>query len=407
MAPFIPEGIVNPELNLFFALLLGIGFGYVLEQAGFSSSRKLAGVFYGYDFVVLRVFFTAGVTAMVGLTFLSFMGWIDMSLVYVNPLFLWSAIVGGAIMGLGFILGGYCPGTSIVAATVGKLDAMLFLVGAVTGIFIFGHFYNDWESFYNGSFLGNPFIYETFGMPRSWFAFALVIVAVLAFAITQRIEDNVNQTPKEIISQRPSYVMPGMLLILSMFALLFLPEQRKSNAQEVPPHELLAMLQQNDRFVDVEEATYKIIQQDRDFILIDVREPEEFERFALPGAINITMDELLGRRYREFFSDNKEKKVFYSYGESSADMAWTVAKRAGFEEIYVLQGGLNGMFDTLFNGSDVPEDPKNMDEEFSVRFITKARQMFKEGEALPKEATQPVPVRTIIELETPGGRGGC
>ncbi len=407
MAPFIPEGIVNPELNLFFALLLGIGFGYVLEQAGFSSSRKLAGVFYGYDFVVLRVFFTAGVTAMVGLIFLSFMGWIDMSLVFVNPLFLWSAIVGGAIMGLGFILGGYCPGTSIVAATVGKTDAMLFLAGTVVGIFIFGHFYNAWEPLYTGSFLGNPFIYETLGMPRSWFAFALVMVAVLAFAITQRIEDNVNQTPKAIISQRPSYVMPGALLILSMFALLFLPEQRKSNAREVPAHELLAMLQQNDRFVDVEEATYKNIQQDRNFTLIDVREPKEFERFALPGAINITMDELLGRRYRDFFRNNNGKKVFYSFGESSADMAWAVAKRAGFEGIYVLEGGLNGMFDTLFNGSDTPKDPNNFDEEFSIRFLTKARRMFREGEALPKEAPQPVPVRTIIELETPGGRGGC
>ncbi len=409
MAPFIPEGIVNPELNLFFALLLGIGFGYVLEQAGFSSSRKLAGVFYGYDFVVLRVFFTAGVTAMVGLTFLSFMGWIDMSLVYINPLYLWPALAGGAIMGLGFILGGYCPGTSIVAATVGKIDAMLFLVGAVTGIFIFGHYYNDWESFYSGSFMGNPFIYETLGMSRSWFAFALVLVAVLAFAITQRIEDNVNQTPKEIISQRPSYVLPGALLILSMFALLFLPEQRKSNAREIPPGELLTLLRQNDRFVDAEEATYKIIEQDPDFILIDVRTPEEFERFALPGALNITMDELLGRRYREFFSNSNAngKKVFYSYSESAADMAWTVARRAGFEGIYVLEGGLNGLFDTLFNGSEVPDDPKNMDEEFSVRFFTKARQMFREGEALPKEASQPVPVRTIIELETPGGRGGC
>ena len=57
MAPFIPQGYINPELTLFFALMLGIGFGYILEQAGFSSARKLAGVFYGYDFVVLRVFF--------------------------------------------------------------------------------------------------------------------------------------------------------------------------------------------------------------------------------------------------------------------------------------------------------------------------------------------------------------
>ncbi|MFW5725630.1 MAG: YeeE/YedE thiosulfate transporter family protein [Bacteroidota bacterium] len=385
MAPFIPEGLVNPQLNLFFALVLGIGFGYVLEQAGFSSSRKLAGVFYGYDFVVLRVFFTAGVTAMVGLVFLSFMGWIDMSLVYINPTYLWSAIVGGAIMGFGFILGGYCPGTSIVAATVGKIDAMLFLAGTVIGIFIFGHFYNAWEPLYNGFFQGNPFIYETLGMSRSWFAFLLVLVAVIAFAVTQRIEDNVNKTPATVIAQRPSYILPGMLLITAMFALIFLPEERRSNTGEVPASELLAMLQGDDRFVDAEETIYKIIHPDEDFILVDVREPAEYERFALPGAVNITLDEILGRRYREFFGNGNGKKVFYGFGDSKADVAWTVATRAGFEGVYVLQGGINGLFDTLFNGSDKPDDPLNLDQEFKVRFINTARNMFLEGEALPEK----------------------
>jgi rhodanese-related sulfurtransferase len=407
MAPFIPEGLVNPELNLFFALVLGVGFGYVLEQAGFSSSRKLAGVFYGYDFVVLRVFFTAGVTAMVGLLFLGFMGWTDMSLVYINPTYLWSAVVGGAIMGVGFILGGYCPGTSIVAAIVGKIDAMIFLVGAMIGIFIFGHFYNDWEPLFNGYFLGTPFIYETLGISKAWFAFILTMVAMIAFAVTQQIEDNVNKTPENIITQRPSYVMPGMLLLLAMFIYLFLPDQRKSNARELSPKELLVMLQQSDRYVDAEEAAFKIMKQDKDFILIDVRQPEDFASFSLPGAINITLDELLGRKYRNFFNDSKGKKVFYSFGESSADMAWAISKRAGFEEIYVLEGGLNGMFNTIFNGSETPEDPLNFDEEFSRRFITKARQLFLDGDALPKKATRPQPVKTIIEIEVPTGAGGC
>ncbi len=407
MAPFIPEGVINPDLNYFFALVLGIGFGYVLEQAGFSSSRKLAGVFYGYDFVVLRVFFTAGITAMVGLSFLSFMGWIDMSLVHINPLYVWSAILGGAIMGVGFILGGYCPGTSIVAATVGKIDAMLFLLGAVIGIFIFAHNFNAWEPLFMGSFQGNPFIYETLGISRAWFAFILVFVAIIAFTATQMIEDRVNDTPPEVISQRPTYAFAGALLMVAMVALLFLPEQRKSSAREVAPAQLLAMLQSTDRFVDVEEAAYKIMNQDRDFILIDVRDPSDFERFALPGAVNITPDEILGRRYRDFFNNNNGKKVFYSFGESSADVAWTVAKRAGFESIYVLKGGLNGMFDAIFNGPDKPTDPLDLDEGFSVRFLTRARQLFMEGEALPKEAPAPVPIRTIIELETPGGRGGC
>lgn len=407
MAPFIPEGLVNPQLNLFFALILGIGFGYVLEQAGFSSSRKLAGVFYGYDFVVLRVFFTAGVTAMTGLLFLSFMGWIDMSLVYVNPTFLWSAIVGGVIMGFGFILGGYCPGTSIVAATVGRIDAMLFLAGSVVGILIFGHFYNQWEPLYMGYFQGNPFIYETLGMSRAWFAFALVVIAMLAFAITQKIEDHVNDTPAETIIARPSYSLPGMLLLLAMVAFLFLPGERKSSARETSLSNLHARLMDDDRFVDAEETAYKIINQDAGFILVDVREAQAHEQFTLPGALHIPVGEITGRRYREFFRNPQGKKVFFSFGQSEAELAWIVATRAGFENVYILRGGLNGFFEKLFKDSEQKADPLDFEQQFSQRFLTKARQLFLEGEALPKEPPAPVPVRTIIELETPGGRGGC
>ncbi|MBZ0242576.1 MAG: YeeE/YedE family protein, partial [Bacteroidales bacterium] len=158
MGPLIPQGFVNPDLNLFFAFVIGLGFGYVLEQGGFSNSRKLAGVFYGYDFVVLRVFFTAAITAAIGLLLFSYMGWVNYDLLYINPTFLWSALLGGAIMGFGFILGGFCPGTSMVAAVIGKIDAMVFVLGLLIGIFIFGSFYEEFLPLYTGENLGSIFI---------------------------------------------------------------------------------------------------------------------------------------------------------------------------------------------------------------------------------------------------------
>ena len=138
MGPLVSYEIISPDTNLLLAFLIGIGFGFVLESAGFSSSRKLAGVFYGYDTVVLKVFFTAGLTAMLGLLFLSLFGWIDLSLLYINPTYLYSAITGGVIMGAGFIMGGFCPGTSFCAASIGKIDAMVFIGGLFLGILIFG-----------------------------------------------------------------------------------------------------------------------------------------------------------------------------------------------------------------------------------------------------------------------------
>jgi hypothetical protein len=69
MGPIVPLFEIPEELNLLIAFLIGLGFGFVLEQAGFSSSRKLAGMFYGYDITVLKVFFTAAITGMLGLLF--------------------------------------------------------------------------------------------------------------------------------------------------------------------------------------------------------------------------------------------------------------------------------------------------------------------------------------------------
>lgn len=106
MGPLVPDVISN-NLNLIVALLIGMSFGAILEQAGFSTSKKLVGLFYGYDFTVLRVFFTAGIVAMIGVMGFVHFGLLDINLIYINPTFLWSAIIGGLIMGLGFVIGGF------------------------------------------------------------------------------------------------------------------------------------------------------------------------------------------------------------------------------------------------------------------------------------------------------------
>ena len=136
MGPLVPD-IIGIDLNFIFALIIGILFGAILEQAGFSTSKKLVGLFYGYDFTVLRVFFTAGIVAMIGVLALTHFGLLDINLTYINPTFLWSAIIGGLIMGLGFIVGGFCPGTSVCAAAIGKIDAMIFIGGALLGVLLF------------------------------------------------------------------------------------------------------------------------------------------------------------------------------------------------------------------------------------------------------------------------------
>lgn len=181
MGPLVVNEIISENTNLLLAFFIGIAFGFVLEQGGFSSSRKLAGVFYGYDTVVLKVFFTGAVTAMLGLLFMSLFGWIDLNLVYVNETFLWSSIVGGMIMGLGFIMGGYCPGTSFCGAAIGKIDAMIFIIGLFIGVFIFAEGYPLWEGFYKAGFMGSPRISEFFGISEGIFALLVIAAAVMMF----------------------------------------------------------------------------------------------------------------------------------------------------------------------------------------------------------------------------------
>ena len=181
MGPLAINEIISENTNLFLAFIIGIAFGFVLESSGFSSSRKLAGVFYGYDTVVLKVFFTGAITAMLGLLFFSLFGWIDLNLVYVNPTFLSSAIAGGVIMGAGFIIGGYCPGTSFCGASIGKIDALVFIIGLFIGVYIFGAGYNWWDDFYMANYLGEPKVSESLGLSDGVFALILIIVALGMF----------------------------------------------------------------------------------------------------------------------------------------------------------------------------------------------------------------------------------
>lgn len=182
MGPLAVNEIISENTNLFLAFIIGIGFGFVLEQSGFSSSRKLAGMFYGYDTVVLKVFFTAAITAMLGLLFFSLFGWIDMEMIYVNPTYLPSAITGGIVMGAGFIMGGFCPGTSFCGAAIGKIDAMVFIGGLFLGVSGFGLTYGWWEKLYLAGYKGEPKISESIGMSDGLFGLLLILAALAMFA---------------------------------------------------------------------------------------------------------------------------------------------------------------------------------------------------------------------------------
>jgi hypothetical protein len=174
--------------NLLTGFIIGIGFGFALEQGGFSSSRKLAGMFYGYDTTVLKVFFTAAITALVGAQFLSFFGLLDLSLVYVNPYYVNASIIGGVIMGAGFIMGGFCPGTGICALSIGKIDAFVFLFGGIFGAFLFAETYQVIMPLANMGYKGPMKVDEWLGVSSGVFTLLLIVAAVAMFWVAEKAE---------------------------------------------------------------------------------------------------------------------------------------------------------------------------------------------------------------------------
>ncbi len=184
-APFYKFGYFNDEFSLIVALLIGIAFGVVLERAGFGSGRKLAAQFYFTDMTVLKVMFTAIVTAMLGIYYLSVLGFMDLSLVFVNPTFLLPQIAGGLILGVGFVIGGYCPGTSCVSAATGRIDGVVFLAGVLGGILAFGESFPLVQGFYGSTAMGEVTLPRLLGVPYGVVVFAVVLMALGAFAAAE------------------------------------------------------------------------------------------------------------------------------------------------------------------------------------------------------------------------------
>ena len=163
-------------------LLLGLAFGVVLENAGFGSPCKLTAQFRLTDWSVFKVMFTAIVFTSVGLMVSQWAGWISMDNVFVPPALLGAAAIGGALVGAGFAVGGYCPGTSVVAVMSGRLDAIVFLGGLVVGTVVFAGAYEQLEAWtVAGEFVGGDTLPSALGVSDLLVNAVMVLAAIAVF----------------------------------------------------------------------------------------------------------------------------------------------------------------------------------------------------------------------------------
>jgi uncharacterized protein len=179
--------------SLAFGVLVGVGFGFVLERSGFGRAQKLVAQFYGTDMTVFKVMFSAIVTAMLGVAILSAAGQLDLAAVTAEyPTYLWPMLVGGLALGVGFIVSGYCPGTSVVAAASGKLDGMVTVAGVILGSLVYAELQPRFAAFHVSGDLHGLFLYDLLHLPALVLAVLITAMAVGMFLGAQKIEKLVN-----------------------------------------------------------------------------------------------------------------------------------------------------------------------------------------------------------------------
>jgi hypothetical protein len=193
MFPIESLGDEHRTLGLAVGVAVGVAFGFVLERSGFGRAQKLVGQFYGYDMTVLKVMFTGIVTAMLGAVILGAVGVLDLRAVSFNyPTYLWPMIVGGLLLGTGFVISGYCPGTSLVAAASGKLDGVATVLGVTVGGLAYGELLPRLGTFNESGKRGALFLYDLLHLSPLAVAVAVAVMAVLAFRAASKVEQLVN-----------------------------------------------------------------------------------------------------------------------------------------------------------------------------------------------------------------------
>ncbi len=155
------------------------------------------------------------------------------------------------------------------------------------------------------------------------------------------------------MKMRKTYWVSISIVLLLGIGVLILPE--RSYEEEISADKILAEITDGTRFYSTDDVATMIIDQDPSFILVDVRSMYDFVDFGLPGAINIPFDEMLLPDWDDYFGQNAQKLIFYSNGSVLAEKAWLLAQRLGYDNTYIMKGGLNCWIEDIIRPTPPPE----------------------------------------------------
>ncbi|MFC1793623.1 rhodanese-like domain-containing protein [Planctomycetota bacterium] len=329
------------------SLLIGIAFGFFLERAGFGSSRKLTSVFYFKDMTVIKVMFTAVITAALGLTCCVVLGIVSIEGVYLMPTVYVAYIVGGLIFGVGFVMGGWCPGTAAAGISSGKIDALIFLAGAIVGSALFNEMFGLIKPLYESGQRGIVFIYNTLGISKGMFNILLSIAAVVMFWGCEWIE---KRKTGQSLGENTTILKTVSVAVLAIAIVLVavgsgLPSSRQPGATAgviFSESQLLEAVEMAQDHIEPEELAERMLRQEPSLIVVDIRPVVEYLDYHLPNALNIQMKDL---HQALIPYKNAGTIVLYSNGMTHPVQARDSLYRNGYTNAYILTDGLNGFIE--------------------------------------------------------------
>jgi rhodanese-related sulfurtransferase len=302
---------------------------------------------------VFKVMFTAIIVACTLIFLSSSIGLLDYNLLWVPPTYLWPGIVGGLIMGAGFIVGGFCPGTSLVAMATGKVDGVFFVLGVLTGIFLFGETINSYAVFFESSYMGRFTLPELFSLSYGTVVVGVVVVALLMFWGAEVIEARVGGPTAQ---KAPRLAVPaaGGLLVLAL-AVLLIGQPDNSDRWNMIEGEQLAMLDERSVQIEPAELLDVINNSQIKAVLLDVRDERHYNQFHVHGARRLPGDQVVSTARELMFEPANTVFITMSNDETAATEAWKALKAESVPNVYILDGGVNNWIRTYSDESFVEE----------------------------------------------------
>jgi rhodanese-related sulfurtransferase len=350
---------------------IGFLFGFVLERAGFGNARNLAAQFYLHDMRVLKVMFTGIVTAMLLIFLASALGLIDFARVWVPPTYFWPGVLGGFLLGVGFIIGGYCPGTSLVALATFKLDAIFCAAGVLFGLFVFGETVPSFGSFFHhAGAVGRLTLFDWLSLDAGVVVLGVVLMAAGAFAFAEIMERTFarpGQEPQPLTSRAKRLRRGAVVAALTLAAAtLWIGQPGTDRKIAWASQGLDESIRQRKIHIDPAELLGLMHDRQVSFVLVDVRRQSDYQVFHLLDARNIRVDQLDSGWASRLPSE--AVVVLMSNDEQAANEAW---KRLAVElnpnpdkpvsdrsRVYVLAGGVNRWLDLYQKGQARVPDPE-------------------------------------------------